>query len=201
VKILLHNYIPSCSSVVCFAYQICFTLLQFPSLESSYWAELPPPPSLGCGKHSGRHERWQCSVWVQSEAATHIFVKSVRVDKTAPDFERLQQLLGRCNTGVKMAPSGCHHYALIEMKLHEQPFGFLFKDGGANKATKWRQAAGFLRGEGVASVLLIASNDIPAEVIGRICSWLEISQVAAANLKGGVLPRLWRANAGMHLHV
>lgn len=53
------------------------------------------------------------------------------------------------------------------------PFGFIPEDvtfrvyGGANKAATSRQTAGFLPGEDVASVTLIVSNDIPAEVINR----------------------------------
>lgn len=53
------------------------------------------------------------------------------------------------------------------------PFGFFFEDGtftvccGANKTTTSQQTAGFLPGEDVARVTVIASNDIPAEVINR----------------------------------
>lgn len=48
------------------------------------------------------------------------------------------------------------------------PLKILLVYGAANKATKSQQTAGFLRGKDVASVTLIASNDIPAEVINRI---------------------------------
>lgn len=50
---------------------------------------------------------------------------------------------------------------------------FFFEDGtftvccGANKTTTSQQTAGFLPGEDVARVNVIASDDIPAEVINR----------------------------------
>lgn len=75
---------------------------------------------------------------------------------------------------VKRGLSLCNYTALIEMQINTLSFVLFFEDVtchvyvGANKATKSQQTAGLLRGEDVAGVTLIASNDIPAEVINCI---------------------------------
>lgn len=61
----------------------------------------------------------------------------------------------------------------MENQLNILLFKLFFEDitfpvyAGTDKATTSKQTTGFLPGEDVSRVTLIASNDIPAEVINR----------------------------------